>query len=189
MAPRLRHRSNCRLAAQVLRTGEPHTKRDWAVEYMQGCAEDGPPALVAVWDTISDTDPGLSRLTISTMYIRDRRIYEQALTIAAARNRPVRVRTYAMLVLVKYLIPSSSIRPSDLVPPDSIGHIRIPLGSTTRDIQTEGAQPVGSDIGPEILATFERIAADRTGEPREVWYAAARLARRVRLELEERPTQ
>ncbi|HEX8394549.1 MAG TPA: hypothetical protein VF665_19535 [Longimicrobium sp.] len=182
----MQHRTDCRLAAQILSSDQPHTRAQWALEYAQACPEDGPPALVALWDTVSGAEPGLSSLTASTMYIRDRRIYDQALAVAGSRDRPVRVRTHAMLILVKYVIPSSSIRPSDLEPPDTIEHVRVPLGSTTRDYQTQGTQAVGSEIGPEVLAVLERIASDREGEPREVWYAAARLARRVRWELEPR---
>jgi hypothetical protein len=116
--------------------------------------------------------------------LRDQRIYDQMLAVAASPDRPVAVRTAAMEVLVKYVVPSSSFRPWELVPPDSIKYIPIAAGSTTRSVQRRGALPVRGDIGPEVLAFLERLGADRTGQPRGVWYAAASLGKRVRWELE-----
>lgn len=183
-ASRVQHRNNCRLAAQILTTGHPRNRRDWALDYAGNCANDAPAAIAKVWQEITGSDAGLDRLVVSSMYVRDRRIYDQVHATATDLDRPVNVRTAAMEVLVKYVDPESSIRPGELVPPDSIRNIRMVLGSTTRWVQMEGSEPVGNEIGPEVLSLLERLAADRTGQPRGVWYAAARLAPRVRWKLE-----
>lgn len=104
--------------------------------------------------------------------------------MAADRSRPAAVRAGAMLVLAKYIDPGSAAWLTDLVPPDSIVHIRMAGGSTTANNQAIGAEPIPGPVGASVLALLERIAAARSEEPREVWYAAAVLARGVRFDIE-----
>lgn len=89
-----------------------------------------------------------------------------------------------MLVLAKYVDPGSAAGLSDLAPPDSIVHIRLIGASTTASAQSIGAEPVPGPVGASVLALLEGIAGMRSEEPREVWYAAAVLARRVRSDIE-----
>lgn len=89
-----------------------------------------------------------------------------------------------MLVLAKYVNPGSALWLTDLVPPDSIGRIRLVGASTTADNQLVGAEPLVNPIGESVLALLDEIAAARSEEPREVWYAAAVLACRVRRDIE-----
>jgi len=178
-----RYRNNCRLAAQVLRTGEPHGRRDWAVGYIAGCGDEGPVVLGEQWRTAAFEGEFLDALVRSSMRIRDARLYEQLRATAADRTRPAPARVGAMLVLARYVDPGSALWLSDLIPPDSIRHIRLVGASTTATWQRTGAQPLTTRVAPAVLALLENIAAARTEEPREVWYAAAVLARRVEADI------
>lgn len=179
-----RHRSDCRLAAQVLRTGEPHTRRDWAIGYLANCGSEGPAALAEQWSAGELDREALDRIVRSSMRIRDARLFEQLRTTASDRSRPAPMRVGAMLVLHRYVDPGSGLWLTDLVPPDTIRRVPLVGASTTATGQVDGAHPVTTPVAPTVLALLDDIAAARDEEPREVWYAAAVLARRVRADLE-----
>jgi hypothetical protein len=176
-------RRNCRLAAQVLRIGEPHTERKWAHGYISSCANEGPAVLVERWQEGNEPEevPDLVR---ASGRIRDARLYRGLTKVATDRSRPAAVRVGAMLVLAKYVDPGSAVWLTDLIPPDSIRYIRLIGSSTTARNQLVGAEPVASPVAGSVLGLLDEIAASRSSEPRVVWYAAAVLARRVRSDIE-----
>jgi hypothetical protein len=178
----VQHRNDCRLAAQVVRTGEPHTKREWALGYVSNCANEGP-AVLAEWWREGSEPAEVPDLVRSSGRIRDARLYRSLTEAVADRSRPGAVRVGAMLVLAKYVDPGSAVWLTDLVPPDPITYIRLIGGSTTARNQLVGAEPIES-VAASVLALLDEIAAARSSEPREVWYAAAVLARRVRSDIE-----
>ncbi|HEX8452791.1 MAG TPA: hypothetical protein VF647_11885 [Longimicrobium sp.] len=101
----VKHRSDCRLAAQVLITGEPRARREWARDYIANCENEGPPAIVQEWRAVSgDTASVIKVMRASTM-IHDARIYEQVRAVALDRSRPDVVRVGAMHVLDNYVDP------------------------------------------------------------------------------------
>jgi hypothetical protein len=175
------HRAECRLAAQVLRTGEPHTKRSWAVGYVANCSDEGPAVLAEQWRNRGSEH--LEELVRASGRIRDARLYGQLRQTAADRSQPAAVRAGAMLVLARYVDPGSAVWLTDLVPPDSIRRVPLIGASTTATGQLTGAQPLDAPVSAQVLALLESIAAARAEEPREVWYAAAVLARRVRSDI------
>jgi hypothetical protein len=180
----VQHRNNCRLAAQVLTSGEPVSKRAWARRYLAECPAEGPAVLTAQWRTATLSTEEIEQLTRSSLRLRDARLYRAMMSTAADRSRPSDVRAAAMLVLSRYVNVHSAVWLSQLVPPDSITRIRLPLGSSVDVAQVDGTEALGHGIGPEVLGLLERIGADRVNEPVRVWYAAARLARRVRSDME-----
>lgn len=180
----VKHRNQCRLAAQVVRTGHPQPHRSGAIEYVAHCENEGPVVLAEQWQTLGGGGQDLEDLVFSSKRVRDNRLYQALSRTAADRSRPAAVRAGAMLVLVKYVDPASAIGFSDLVPPDSIVHIPRVGGSTTANNQVIGAVPVPGPVGAAVLALLESIGSARSEEPREVWYAAAVLARRVRSDIE-----
>ena len=117
----MKHRSNCRLAAQVLITGEPHTKRDWARTYVRNCPEEGPPAPVQEWRAVAGDTTEVLELMRASVAIRDARICEQLHVVVRDRTRSDVVRVGAMHVLHRYVDSTSGgwfwgVRP----PPDPI---------------------------------------------------------------------
>jgi len=178
-----KHRNDCRLAAQVMRTGEPPTKRDWAMGYISSCGNEGPLVLGEQWSTAAFDEQALPKLVRSSMRIRDARLFEQLRATVADRSRPAPARVGAMLVLHRYVDPGSALWLSDLVPPDSIRRIPLVGASSTATGQLTGAQPLTTPVAPAVLTLLESVAAARNDEPREVWYAAAVLARRVQADI------
>lgn len=140
--------------------------------------------LAEQWRGIAACGPQLERLVRATWRIRDRRIYQQLRETAEDPSRPSAVRVGAMLVLAKYVDPGSALWMSDLVPPDSIRRIPLLAATTTSYAQLTGPEPLPGPIGASVLDVLEGIASARGTEPREVWYAAAVLARRVRKDIE-----
>ncbi|HEX8394550.1 MAG TPA: hypothetical protein VF665_19540 [Longimicrobium sp.] len=183
-----RIRNECRLASQVLRARHPATKLQWAAELAPFCPASGPQALAGWWRAVPDGPAEFDDLTRASMKVRDGELYSALLGIAGDPARPARVRVAAMLVLSKYVNPGTGVWLTDLVPPDSIRRIPMALGSTTYTSYAQGHVPMPTGISPQILALLERIAADRSGQPREVWYAAGMLAKRVRFDTEHLPT-
>jgi hypothetical protein len=180
----VKHRNDCRLAARVLRTGQSNTRRDWAISVAPSCGDVGPVALAEQWRSISANDPVFEHLVRSSPRVRDNRLYRELMSTAGDRSRPAGVRAAAMLVLSRYVDPYSAAWLTDLVPPDSIGHIRLIGGSAAENVQVSGNEPIPGPVAASVLSLLQRLAADRAGEPREVWYAAAVLARRVQRDIE-----
>jgi hypothetical protein len=181
----VKHRNDCRLAAQVLITGEPHTKRDWARGYIASCENEGPPAIVQEWRTVSgDTAAVLKVMRASTM-IHDARIYEQVRAVALDRSRPDVVRVGAMHVLDNYVDPHH-VGWFSAVPPagEEVKQVLPAGGVVTHAPYTNGPVPLAGSVRTQVLELMQRIAAAMDVEPVSVWYAAGALARRIQQEIE-----
>jgi hypothetical protein len=179
----VKHRNDCRLAAQVLGTGHPAPHREWALRYIANCEGEGPAVLAALWRSAPNSGD-VETLVRSSLRLRDARLYNQLRETAGDRSRPGPVRVGAMLVLARYTDPRNAIWLTDLVPPDSIRQIRLVPASSTGFHPLTGDVPLRGPIAPSVLTLLEGIAAARTSEPREVWYAAAVLAKRVRRDVD-----
>jgi hypothetical protein len=180
-----KHRNDCRLAAQVLITGEPHTKRDWARDYISNCEHEGPPAIVQEWRTVpGDTAAVVKVMRASTM-IRDARIYEQVRAVVLDRSRPDVVRVGAMHVLDNYVDPHH-VGWFGNVPPagNEVKQVLPAGGFVTHAPYTNGPTPLAGSVRAPVLELLQRIGAAREVEPVSVWYTASALARRIQQEME-----
>lgn len=174
------HRNDCRLAAQVLRTGHPAPKRAWAQEYISMCAEEGPAVLADQWRMVSDDSVAVTALVIGSPRIRDARIYNALRSVVDDPNRPDRVRVGAMLVLAQYVDPHNGMGFQDVRPPNgTVRYIPLVINWVTHATQVPGSEPLPGAVGQEVLTALRRLADRRDSESRTVWYAAAVLARRV----------
>lgn len=177
------HRNQCRLATQVLTTGQPEGKRAWAQDYITACGDEGPAVLARQWLEVGDDSAQVVALVIGSPRIRDARIYNTMRTIVEDPNRPERVRVGAMIVLAKYVDPQIGIGYPDLrAPSGEIRRIPLVLNWLTHGGQIAGTHPLPGPVGQEVLATLQRVAARRDTEDRAVWYAAAVLARRIEMD-------
>lgn len=180
-AAEVQHRNDCRLAAQVLATGHPHPRHEWAVREITSCADEGPAYYAASWAAPASDTAGLRDLIVRSTRWRDARTYAALREAATDRARSDAVRVAAMISLARYVDPTIWIDLTDLRVPERLDRIRV-RGATWYDVvQMPGAQPLGT-VTAEVLALLNGIAADRSGEPAEVWYAAAVLARRIELD-------
>lgn len=180
-------RNECRLAAQILRTGHPAPHLTWAAERIPTCTDVGPAALGVRWRAISGDEPSLETLTLATMRVRDGALYSELLAVAGDRSRPAQVRVATMLALAKLTNPGIGVPLGFLAPPDTIRWIPMAAGSTTHAPYADGPVPMPPGYRLQVLALLEQLTADRAGQPREVWYAAGMLAQRVRFDLEHLP--
>lgn len=175
----MRKRNNCHLAAQVLATGHPQAREEWSRVYIVNCEDEGPAYLSSQWRTAPADTAALRILIAGSTRMRDARVYARLRETAEDASRPDPVRVAAMIALAQYVKPAISIDLSELRVPDGpITHIRFYGGSAVDVVHVPGAQPLG-DVSAEVRTLLNRIAADRSREPREVWYAAAVLSRRV----------
>lgn len=179
-----KHRSDCRLASQVLTTGNPAPHREWALQFIGSCGSDGPAALALQWTRARGPGEELEQLVRSSARLRDARLYRQLRATTQDGSRPPAVRVGAMLVLTRYTDPRNAIWLSDLRPPDPIRRVPLVLSSASHGAQVDGEEPVGA-VAVEVLALLDGIAAARQTETPEVWYAAAVLARRLRRDIEQ----
>lgn len=91
------HRNECRLAGQVLQTGHPRTKREWALEAIRSCEpEVAVPALVRSWMNAPDDTEHLMRLYRAGRRYRDGRLYMAVRSLASDPGRPQKVRIAAL---------------------------------------------------------------------------------------------
>lgn len=175
----VQHRNDCRLAAQVLRTGHPAPKLQWARDYISMCIEEGPGVMAERWQAANDSAEAIS-LVVGSPRVRDARIYRAVLAAAADRSYSDVVRVGAMIVLAKYVDPHNGMGYPDVrPPPGDVRYIPFILAWTTGGYQERGAEPLTIPISQEVLALLQGIAAQRESESKAVWYAAAVLAKRV----------
>ncbi len=184
-AAEVHHRDQCRLAGQVLATGHPAPKREWARAYITSCAEEGPRLLAEQWHTAGADSAQLRYLVTATARLRDRRLYDALQAVASDRSRPRGVRVGAMLALTRYVDPHSAVWFSDLrAPGEPVRRIPLVTSWTTGGGQMDGSQPIAAPVADSVLRLLDEIAAARAAEPLDVWYAAAVLAKRVRADVE-----
>jgi hypothetical protein len=161
-----------------MKQGPTHPRHNWAVSYVEFCPDEGPRFYAGQWRAAAADTAALEQLVFYSARIRDGRIYTATDDAARDGSRPVEVRLAAMLLLAKYVDPANGLSIASLTPPDSISHIPLRTGWRTDTWAADGAEPLGP-VAANVATLLRSIAANRTGEPRAVWYAAAVLARRV----------
>jgi hypothetical protein len=180
--PGVRKRNNCRLAGQVLEAGHPHPRYEWARRVIVNCEDEGPSYFSTRWAAAPDDTTALRQMIAGSTRIRDARLYSRLRQVAADRSRPDAARVAAMIALANYVDPAISIDLSELRPPQGhITRVRYRGGTSLHAVQVPGTQPLGL-VTAEVLALLNGIAADRSAETRDVWYAAAVLSRRIEMD-------
>ncbi|MGH9782815.1 MAG: hypothetical protein ACRD88_01410, partial [Terriglobia bacterium] len=110
----LQLRNSCRLASQALATGHPHP-HDWARDLIGACDESGGAALALLWRSgVPQDRQELGRLVYVTSRLRDQRILDALLRVAADPARPAVVRLSAIRVLISYFSPGTVAELRDL---------------------------------------------------------------------------
>jgi hypothetical protein len=154
-------RNNCRLTAQVLRTGHPAPRWDWAVSYIRRCEQSGPEALIFAWTARAPRErEALGRLAGAMRQFPDDVL---ATVHATAENESAMAdaRIFAIDMSVGFVEPLLRIRGRDLFHPNpdriagaySVSHA--PDLPTVRGVQSERRN---------LIAMLHRIR-DRTADP------------------------
>lgn len=166
-------RTDCRLAAQVLRTGHPAPKSDWALAVIPTCGADGAQALGEAFRAArASTDTiALDRLTRPALWLRDNSLFNAALEIGADRSATPQARVFAIRTLLWVMVPGGGVGYADLA--DEVqGRTRncLGFGPSTHVVVRRG-EPLPSDFEQRIRSLATRIIND-PHEPRPVRRAA-----------------
>lgn len=98
-------RERCRLAAQVITTGRPATKADWAWRTIAGCHSDGAAAVASAIAQlgVSDDSALRERVLSSAVFLKDGRIFGALVAVATSAGAPSESRITAIKgILAQY---------------------------------------------------------------------------------------
>src|SRR5574341_818799 len=98
-------RNDCRLAEQVLTTGEPATHRQEALTVIGLCGRESVPALLSVWSSIGGARTDLELLVTSTRGFVSPALVDTLLSVLHQPARALTVRVASLLVLLTYVDP------------------------------------------------------------------------------------
>jgi hypothetical protein len=168
-------RNDCRLAAQVLTTGQPATHRAWSLERIDLCDISGPVVLAQLWPRVPATQAALQELQVPSARLWDQRIYTALATIARDRSEADLKRIVALQVLSAYAAPRRGMPLSELLDPRP---------DEVRGVLTTAVDHISYTVGTEALpvtvtSDVARLLRELSeGEPTSaVGTAASRLLR------------
>ena len=104
----VKHRNDCRLAAQTLSTAHPGPKTTWAIRIAPTCEEEGAAALAsAVRGLRASTDTAtLHLLRRQAGSFRDAEVFSALLEVAGDPAGSAPARVYALLAIESIVIPN-----------------------------------------------------------------------------------
>jgi hypothetical protein len=163
-------RNDCRLAAQVVRTGHPAPHREWAYGIIRQCGESGPPAVAARWLTAPPTEgEDLRALIGATAAFRTQDVFDAVATVARTPSTDERVRAHALALLHSYVHPGTWLSADDLFQPQNNRPPRIWTSShggnpddpaTLGDVTAEVREILCGIIEAEPQTNVARMAYD-----------------------------
>lgn len=146
-------RNDCRLAAQVIRTGNPAPRREWALDVIRRCDQSGPQVLADVWRSAAPTDPEqLAELFNASRDFNDRRVVDAVADLARRSGAPEEARIYALALLYSYAVPGLYIGVDDLLSGRRPG-----ISSVSHDTRARETRAALGDLRPEICALLAAV--------------------------------
>ena len=168
-------RNDCRLAGQVLRTGNPAPRYEWAMDAIRRCDVSGPVTLASVWREAAPSDTTeLGRLFNATRDFNDRRVVDAVADAARRRDAPETTRVYAFALLFNYAVPGRYIIIQQLLQP---GEFPPRVRYFTHDDRGDSTRAVLGDLRPEVSALLRSVAVAEPGS--RVGVAAQTVLRRL----------
>lgn len=174
-ADTVQHRHRCRLAIQVLETGEPANKRTWALSIIPGCGASGGVALssaLARLRHVQAPDPNLEHIVQASVGFLDARLLQTALDIAADPTAGETARIEALRLVFHQVRPEMWTTHRDFVTDSGNEVVAI-------DNYPMVGTPHPADYLAGIARTLDELATNEVATSR-----VAALARRVKLEAE-----
>lgn len=170
-------RNDCRLARQILETGQPSPHAEWARQTIGFCGPEvwGASVAAAVRRVRTATDQSeLALYWADSQWLRDRHLFEAALEIAGDRSASVPTRVFAFRALRKLLYPGEVSKYKDLVGGfDARGWVRggCKSGWVHFDMPYDGVA-LPSNYSEQIRLLAQRVRTDLS-EPEDIRTAAA----------------
>lgn len=171
-------RNDCRLAAQVLRTGHPAPRFQWATAVIHRCGvHEAAPALVAALDRLrsSSDSAEVNQVWGQVQYLRDARVYRTAMQVARDKGASMVARMSALMWLQRIRAPRQLALKDEVTGGfDANGRVRGGCGRYSRlagESPFVAGEPLPLDFEAEITALGQTIAADES-QPLDVRTAA-----------------
>ena len=161
----VRRRNECRQAMMVVERGRSRPQLEESLRVVVGCGDRGSvEALVSLWDSVDEamlTDDLEKRLLNSSLGLRDQRIFEALLDVAASGERAIAIRYLAFETLYSYATVHGVMRPDLLERGDrcaGVGDERVcdslPAVSGIGVFET-GSQPVAETARADLIQLME----------------------------------
>ncbi|MDT8368904.1 MAG: hypothetical protein RQ745_06825 [Longimicrobiales bacterium] len=167
----VRHRNDCRLAEQIVTTGNPAPRLEWAASQIQFCGEEAVGTLIPemIRTLAHGTDPDDPRFSVYSKgrFLHDGRIFDALMDVAGDRSalREARVYAFEMLLTIRSPIrrPAEGFRsgldPETGFPLEACSGR--PAGGRPVAFE-EGAVPLPLDFEERIKALARRVYDDET---------------------------
>lgn len=183
VADSVRHRSDCRLAEQVLLHGQPANRRGWALTVFVSCSASAGRIAVSLLHRMDTQTPDQVEEFISAASgLLNRDLAHAAAELASNGSAARETRVHALRILYSQAVPGLPVPYTVLV------REQVPFEFTESSVAvgTDAPDPFASDVpvfGTGLAAPEAQRLADRMtalscdpGAPREVRLAAARVA-------------
>lgn len=159
----IHHRNDCRLAAQVLTTGNPRPRLEWAAQVIQQCPSVGVTVAEGLSQHRTSRDTAfLNWITLGANSVQDRAMLETGLTVLQDATASPEARVYAARLLYWLLYPSAGAYYGTLVDADGDGRWPcIAFGSSSHLDLIQGAA-LPADWREQVHGAASAIARDLT---------------------------
>lgn len=151
-------RNDCRLAEQVLTTGQPATHRREALTVIGLCGGDGLRALLSTWSSVPGDRDELELLVASTRAFATAELVDTLLSILRQPARPSAVRVASLLVLLTYADPWVLPGFDDFLGDSTTLLVRY-FGHVDHSGSAVGQETVPPSLRDDLRAALQTIAA------------------------------
>ena len=164
----VKRRNDCRLAAQVLASGHPAPREEWALAAIWSCPDAGPALATALKAARTSTDSAyLNALTAPLSRLHDGAVFTAAMEVAGdnAASVPARLASFRALI--------TSVHPGAYVDLATLARDDPRMCFSSRGVHTVvvAGTPVPADVRQQVRSLARRIFADISA-PRAVHQAA-----------------
>jgi hypothetical protein len=165
-------RNDCRLAEQVLTTGEPGPQRTEALKIIGLCGGEATPTLVLLWSSAGDDRAEVELLVTATRAFVAAPVVDALFSTLTPAGRPLNARVAALLVLLTYADPS--VLPGfDAFVGDSTRLLRSFYGHIDHPFPVVGRESLPQPVTDRLRTALQTIAAS---DPDARMRVAARVA-------------
>lgn len=175
------HRNNCRLSHQILVSGQPANKFEWALGYSNGCGVLGGEGLAAVlprYRAVAGPGGQLEKVVEAAALLTDGHVFDAALTLAEDRGAGVGARVQAMRIVYHQLNTATfQLYEAFVNDPWKTKTAYLPLVGSE-------ASPVGTPLPSDALDKAEKVLSGIVSDvavPGPVQLAATYLRDEIRL--------
>lgn len=151
-------RNDCRLAEQVLTTGQPATHRHEALSVIGLCGREGAGALVSVWSSVGADRSELGMLVTSTRAFVNQEIVDALFFTLNQQGRAIEVRVASLQVLLTFADPFVVPCLADFLG-DSTQVLNRRYGRVDHPFPTIGRENLAEPLPDRLRTTLRTIAA------------------------------